>query len=123
MPALPGMTKARAESLLDLIEAESKLEKSQFAGVQVSDRPFTPRDIELGREIFAGTVALKNGGPSCLSCHGAHGIAGFGGGTLAPAHVARAPSRPAATSTTHDSTVSRATSTSACASSPTCTAV
>ncbi len=84
MPALPGMTKARAESLLDLVDAESKLEKSQFIGVQVSDRPFTQRDIDLGLEIFLGTTALKNGGPSCLSCHGAQGIGGFGGGTLAP---------------------------------------
>ncbi len=84
MPALPGMTKARAESLLDLIDAESKLEKSQFAGVQVSDRPFTPRDIERGRELFLGTIPLANGGPACLSCHGAHGVAGLGGGTLAP---------------------------------------
>lgn len=84
MPALPGMTKARAESLLDLIDAESKLEKSQFIGVQVSDRPFTPRDIERGRELFLGTIPLANGGPACLSCHGAHGVAGLGGGTLAP---------------------------------------
>lgn len=84
MPALPGMTKQRAESLLDLIGVESKLEKSQFMGVQISDRPFTLRDIELGRELFLGTTPLKNGGPSCLSCHTAHGIAGLGGGTLAP---------------------------------------
>ena len=84
MPALPGMTKARAESLLDLIDAESKLEKSQFIGVQISDRPFTQRDIDRGKEIFLGTIPLTNGGPACLSCHGAHGVAGFGGGTLAP---------------------------------------
>ncbi len=84
MPSLPGMTKARAESLLDLIDAESKLEKSQFIGVQVSDRPFTPRDIERGKELFLGTIPLANGGPACLSCHGAHGVAGLGGGTLAP---------------------------------------
>ncbi len=84
MPALPGMTRQRAESLLDLIGTESKLEKSQFIGVRISDRPFTQRDVDLGRDLFLGTVALKNGGPSCLSCHGAHGIAGLGGGTLAP---------------------------------------
>jgi mono/diheme cytochrome c family protein len=66
MPALPTMTKARAEALLDLIEAESKLEKSQFVGVQVSDRPFTPQDVEMGRQIFLGSVQLKNGGPSSL---------------------------------------------------------
>jgi len=84
MPALPGMTRQRAESLLDLIGEESKLEKSQFIGMQISDRPFTQRDLDLGRGLFAGTIPLKNGGPSCLSCHGAHGISGLGGGTLAP---------------------------------------
>lgn len=84
MPTLPGMTKSRAESLLDLIEAESKLEKSQFMGIQISDRPFTARDMELGRELFLGTVALQNGGPACLACHGTHGLGAFGGGTLAP---------------------------------------
>jgi len=35
------MDRARSESLLGLIEAESKLEKSQFIGLQISDRPFT----------------------------------------------------------------------------------
>lgn len=84
MPALPGMTKARAEALLSLIDAESKLEKSQFAGMQISERPFTPQDIENGRGIFVGTVPLRNGGPACMSCHSAQGIKFFGGGTLAP---------------------------------------
>jgi mono/diheme cytochrome c family protein len=84
MPTLPAMTKARAEALLTLIEAESKLEKSQFAGVQISERPFTPRDIEVGHDIFMGTASLKNGGPSCMSCHTVQGIKLFGGGTLAP---------------------------------------
>ncbi|MEK9136582.1 MAG: c-type cytochrome [Bacteroidota bacterium] len=84
MPALPAMTKARAEALLALIDAESKLEKSQFAGVQISERPFTPKDVETGQGIFMGTVGLKNGGPSCISCHTVHGIRLFGGGTLAP---------------------------------------
>ncbi len=84
MPALPGMTKARAEALLALIETESKLEKSQFAGVQISERPFTPDDIEKGRSIFMGAVPLRNGGPACMSCHAVQGIPLFGGGTLAP---------------------------------------
>jgi mono/diheme cytochrome c family protein len=84
MPLVAGMNRARAEALLDLIEAESRLEKSQFAGVQISERPFTPRDIELGRELFIGRVPLKNGGASCISCHNTHGLGGLGGGTLAP---------------------------------------
>jgi mono/diheme cytochrome c family protein len=84
MPAIVGMNKARAESLLDMIIAESKMEKSHFAGMQVSDRPFTPRDISTGKEIFMGTFSQKNGGPSCISCHSVQGLGGFGGGALAP---------------------------------------
>jgi len=79
MPALPGMTRQRAEALLDLIDAESKLEKSQFIGVQISDRPLTQRDLDLGRELFLGTLPLNGGGPSCLSCHSVHGINGLWG--------------------------------------------
>jgi mono/diheme cytochrome c family protein len=78
------MNKARAEALLDLIIAESKLEKSQFVGMQLSDRPFTEKDIDDGREIFVGTKPLVNGGASCISCHSVHGIGGFGGGALGP---------------------------------------
>ncbi len=84
MPALQGMTNARAGALLDLIDAESMLARSQFAGLQISERPFTPRDVELGRGIFEGSVSLINGGPSCISCHAVQGLALFGGGTLAP---------------------------------------
>lgn len=84
MPALPGMTRARADALLDLIDAESQLEKSQFVGVQISDRPFTAADIETGRRLFLGRQPLKNRGPACISCHSAHGIGALGGGTLGP---------------------------------------
>ena len=84
MPALSGMVKTRAEALLDLIEVESKKERSQFAGVQLSDRPFTPQDVQVGLGIFLGDLALKNGGPSCISCHTVNGVGGFGGGMLAP---------------------------------------
>jgi len=84
MPTLPGMTRSRAEALLRLIEEESKLEKSQFVGIQISDRPFTANDVQMGRQIFIGTRSLKNGGPSCISCHAVHGLGALGGGTLAP---------------------------------------
>ncbi len=84
MPTLPGMTPQRAQSLLDLIDAESKLEKSQFQGVKLSERPFTPEDIVVGQRLFVGTAKLKNGGPACNSCHNVHGLSGFGGGGLAP---------------------------------------
>ncbi|MCI0457989.1 MAG: hypothetical protein L0Z62_13575 [Gemmataceae bacterium] len=84
MPAFPGLTAESAESLLRLIEAESKLEHSQFAGGEVPSHPFTPADVEKGRAIFMGYRPLKNGGPSCISCHSADGVGALGGGRLGP---------------------------------------
>lgn len=84
MPSLPGMTDAMARALVALIEAESKLETSQFKGVQVSDRPFVPADVARGRDLFTGRVRLKNGGPTCLACHTLPDVGGLGGGALAP---------------------------------------
>ena len=46
MPTIPGMTPEHAATLLDLIEEESKLEESQFKGLQITDRPFTAEEIE-----------------------------------------------------------------------------
>lgn len=84
MPAIAGLTRERAEALLKLIEAESKLEKSQFAGIQITDRPFTPYEISEGRRIFTGERKLAAGGPSCLACHSIEGTPGMGGGRLGP---------------------------------------
>ncbi len=82
MPPIAGLTRARANLLLDLIEAESALEKSQFQGVKFSDRPFTPADVELGERLFTGLESLTNGGPSCISCHTVRGLGLLGGGRL-----------------------------------------
>ena len=84
MPTIPGMTMDRARTLLDLIEAESVLEKSQFAGVQVSDRPFTKEDIRRGRDLFLGKIRLASGGAPCVSCHSVNGIGVLAGGGLGP---------------------------------------
>jgi mono/diheme cytochrome c family protein len=84
MPTVAGMTPARARALLDLIEQESKLPKSQFMGTQLSDRPFTPQDVELGRDLFLGRRRLASRSPSCVSCHTVNGIGGLGGGRLGP---------------------------------------
>ncbi|MCP3981198.1 MAG: c-type cytochrome [bacterium] len=84
MTAVPGMTIDRAMNLLDLIEAESTADKSQFAGIQISDRPFTAADIATGREIFLGTQRLTKRGPSCVSCHSVNGIGVLAGGKLGP---------------------------------------
>ncbi len=83
MPVLPGMTRERCENLLDLIEAESKLEESQFKGLQISNKPFTDADRTLGRDIFLGTRRLENGGAACISCHSMHDTPLLGGGALA----------------------------------------
>lgn len=84
MPNIAGMSNKRAEALLNLINTESQLPKSQFAGVKIPTRPFTAADVELGRQYFEGTRPLANGGASCLSCHHVGGLGGFGGGRLGP---------------------------------------
>lgn len=84
MPALPGMTPDLAAALLDLIDAESGLEKSAFAGLQISDRPFTPADVTRGQHLFTGEAAQSAAGPPCLSCHSVGGVGLLGGGKLGP---------------------------------------
>jgi len=84
MQAVPGMSLDRAMNLLDLIEAESELEKSQFAGLQLSDRPFTAADVAAGRELFLGTRGFAAGGAACVSCHSVNGIGVLAGGKLGP---------------------------------------
>lgn len=84
MPTINGMTRDRAASMLDLIDAESKLEASQFAGTAISDKPFTPEEISEGRRIFLGDQHLASGGPSCISCHTAKNLGGLSGGRLGP---------------------------------------
>jgi mono/diheme cytochrome c family protein len=84
MPVISGMSKDRAQALLGMLDAESKLPKSQFAGMQISDRPFTRYDISQGRLIFLGERALINAGPACISCHAVKGNGALGGGRLGP---------------------------------------
>ncbi len=84
MPTVAGMSPERAQLLLDMIEAESKLAKSQFAGLQISTRPFTPQEIAQGRSLFVGDTKLAGGGPACISCHTMRGLPGLSGGRLGP---------------------------------------
>ncbi len=84
MPKVAGMTKDRARRLLDLIKAESKLERSKFAGLSLSDRPFTAEDVELGEALFSGATRMQSGAPACASCHTIAGQSGLGGGLLGP---------------------------------------
>jgi len=84
MTKVPGMTIERANILLDLIEAESLLEKSQFVGLQLSDRPFTELDVAQGRAMFLGLQPLANGGAPCVACHSVNDLGLLGGGKLGP---------------------------------------
>lgn len=84
MPIPPGITPERVGYLLELIEAESALEESQFKGIQISNEPFTAADVARGLAIFNGSRGLKNGGPACFSCHSVSGLRGLGGGNLDP---------------------------------------
>lgn len=84
MPNIAGMNPQQAQALLDMIAAESKLPQSQFAGLQISDRPLTSLDIEKGKLIFRGEQSLSGGGPACISCHTVKGLTLLGGGRLGP---------------------------------------
>ncbi len=76
--------KKRAEGLLDMIEAESKLELSEFGVIEAPVIPFTAADIAHGIELFSGGARLKSGAPPCLSCHSANGSGAAMGGSLGP---------------------------------------
>lgn len=82
MTRSPGITRELAIALLDLIDAESLLDKSTFAGVQVSDRALLPEDVAEGRALFMGSTPLKNGGPACIGCHHVNSAGSLGGGKL-----------------------------------------
>jgi mono/diheme cytochrome c family protein len=80
--AIPA--KPEGDALLDMITAESKLPRSQFAGMQISDRPLTQQDVANGKLIFTGVRPLSAGGPACISCHSVRGLTLLGGGRLGP---------------------------------------
>jgi mono/diheme cytochrome c family protein len=84
MPMPPGISRERAENLLDLIEAESKLEESHFKGLQISNKPFTDADRRAGRALFQGVQRLQAAGTACIACHSVHGQQALGGGRLGP---------------------------------------
>ena len=84
MAQIPGIDRALADKLVRLIAMESAKERSDFAGLQISDRPLTQEDIDLGRDLFRGAASYENGAPSCISCHTLAGIGGLGGGRLGP---------------------------------------
>jgi mono/diheme cytochrome c family protein len=83
MPAVPGLTKEKAEALLVYIES-----RSQDVGAQASPPgkkiSFSTEDVSNGMNMFSGVKQLKNGGAACISCHSTSSIKTPGGGNLGP---------------------------------------
>ncbi len=80
-----GLSDQEAEEVLAYIEAQSG---SQAASSQAEEPPTllaadTTGDAAKGRDIFTGSLPLKNGGAACISCHNVDGIAALGGGAVA----------------------------------------
>lgn len=75
------LTESEVEELLAYIdsgkvkEAVEKLRSALDA---------TTHEIEMGKNLFMGTVRFKNGGAACLSCHSAGDAGLLGGGGLGP---------------------------------------
>ena len=82
MPDL-GLTDADVAMLIELI-TRCSVETCNLAGLFIPITEATPADVELGRQLFTGEVALSGDGPPCVSCHTAAGADAFvSGGTLA----------------------------------------
>lgn len=85
MPQIPGIDEAKAMQILDYIEAQSNPKPATEAAAEASEPaviPFTPQDVENGRNVFLGVTPLAKGGASCTSCHSVQGATAFGGGNL-----------------------------------------
>lgn len=79
-----NLTPEQIDSLLSLIDDLSKKNETFVpAGAKLS-RPVVPADVDAGLRLFTGSVALRNAGTACISCHNVNGVAAFGGGTLGP---------------------------------------
>jgi mono/diheme cytochrome c family protein len=85
--AMPNfaITESDAEALLTFFASAPAV--SESASTPSAPAPPAPEatedQIELGRDLFQGTVRLANGGPTCNSCHDVTGDAVIGGGVLA----------------------------------------
>jgi mono/diheme cytochrome c family protein len=83
MPPTPDMDEARANQLLDFIDAQSQLEPSLPEGAE-AEQPLGPEEAAQGRELFVGELLPKNGAPACIACHTVSSLGSLGGGRLGP---------------------------------------
>ena len=68
-----GLTEAQAKDLAELLDVCSK-NKCDFSALFKAGRDAEKADIDKGRELFTGELALINGGPPCTDCHTVRGI-------------------------------------------------
>jgi len=79
-----AITPEQIDSLLNLIDELSKKNETFVpAGAKLS-RSVVPADVDAGRLLFTGSVALEGKGVACISCHNVSGVGALGGGTLGP---------------------------------------
>jgi cytochrome c2 len=60
------LSKVQVEALLDYLEAEGPL---QAAAPRRRASAATRQEVEFGKDLFLGKVALANGGVACATCH------------------------------------------------------
>ncbi len=78
MPNL-GITEAQAVDLIAYMGGDA-----QTPDTSTDPTTAISGDTVLGRNLFTGSVAFQNGGPSCMACHSIAGNGALGGGTLGP---------------------------------------
>ncbi|HEX9014983.1 MAG TPA: c-type cytochrome [Chloroflexota bacterium] len=73
-----GVNQQQAEDILAYIQQQS-------GGAAPAAQPaaqIQPGNAQNGRALFTGEKRLSAGGPPCIACHTAAGVAAFGGGAL-----------------------------------------
>ncbi len=81
MPNL-GLSADDARAVLNYINAQSGAPAVTQSPPAAPVAQAATGDVSRGRDIFAGKTPLKNGGPSCLTCHNVGSVGIIGGGTV-----------------------------------------
>lgn len=89
---IPMPDQALSEGEIKAVLAHIKTAGGAAAGQEQATLPvptgtsapeLTPDEIQLGRQLFEGSVRFANGGPACNACHDINHPAVAGGGSLA----------------------------------------
>jgi mono/diheme cytochrome c family protein len=71
MLPFPDMSDADIIAVLDFIKGDDAAvaTTSEVVTEPVEPTIYSKEDIEIGKQLYAGTKNFKNGGPLCISCH------------------------------------------------------